>query len=300
MGAITSNFADLMNPIFSKIFVDALAMGEKPPVMESVFNILTSTHHYEKTSEMGGFGLVPDKDESAAVSYDDFYQGLDKTYTHTTKAMAYRLSEEWVEDELYGMMSKMPKALGKSVRATIETDAANVLNYAETAGYTGKDSKTLLATDHPVGVSGLTQKNRLTTAANLSATSWEQTQIDIKDTTDSRGILLNLKPKKLIYPNELNWTVRKLFGSAKEPGSANNDINPAADDKIQFIEWSYLTDPDAWFVLCEGHMLNWYWRKKPKHERGNDFDTGDAKFKVTFRKSHGWDTPWGVFGSMGG
>jgi hypothetical protein len=300
MTASSANFADLINPIFNKIFIDALAFGEKPPIMESVFNVQNmGKRAYVDDSYVTGMGLIPEKDKGSAVSYDDIYQGLDKRYTAKTMSMGYRVEKELYEDELYGIIQQMPAALGRSWRATVETDGANVLNRAETSGYTGSDGKTLLATDHTL-MTGGTQKNRLTTAADLSATSWEQALIDLKDTTDDRGILLDLKPAALVYPNELDFTRKKLFGSSLDPDSGNNAINPVSDSKIKFVEWSYLTDPDAWFILCEGHMVKWYWRIKPEHYQGNDFDTDDAKFKVRGRYAYGWTVPWGFFGSMGG
>lgn len=293
-----SSFSDLLAPGFRKIFVDALNFGEKPPVCSRVYNMNTSKRQYEDDSYVTGFGLVPDKNEGAAVTYDDFYQGFDKRYTHTTRSMAYRVTKEMYEDELYGIMAKMPKALGRSMRATVETDAANTLNRAETAAYTGADGSVLLATGHAL-VSGGTQSNRLTTNADLSATSYEAAMIQLKDTTDDRGILLDLMPRKLVYPNELAWTVRKLFGSDKDPDSANNAVNPANDERLDFVEWSYLTDSDAWFILADNHELNWFWRVQPDHFQGNDFDTDDAKFKVRARWSNGWTVPWGIFGSTG-
>ncbi len=299
MTAHTSNFADALAPGFRQIFMDALAFGEKPPVVDSVFNMLTSKRAYEDDSYVTGFGLMPKKTEGAPSSYDDFYEGLDTRYTHDTYSLAYRVTKEWVEDELYGLMQKLPKACGRSVRATIETDGANVFNNGFSSSYTGgPDSLALFHVSH-LFVTGGTQKNKLTTDADLSATSYEQATIDLKDTTDDRGILLDLKPKKIIYPNELAWTVRTLFGSAQDPDSANNAINPARDERLEFIEWSYLTDADAWFLACEDNELNWFWRVKPDHYKGNDFDTDDAKFKVRARWKRGWSSAWGMFGSAG-
>ena len=296
-----SNFADELAPGFRQIFIDALKFGEKPPVMNKVYNTPeTPNTQYIDDSYQTGFGLVPTKDEGSSSSYDTIYQAFDKRYTHDTYSLAYRVTKEMHEDSRYGLMKKLPKALGRSMRATVETDGANMLNNGFVTTYdTGGDGKELFATDHPL-VSGGTQKNELSTSADLSATSYEQATIDLKDTTDDRGILLDLTPKKLVYPNELAWTVRKLFGSTLDPESANNAINPANDERMEFVEWSYLTDPDAWFITCDEHELNWFWRVMPDHYKGNDFDTDDAKFKVRARWKRGWTVPWGAFGSPGG
>ena len=293
-------FADALAPGFRQIFMDALKFGEKPPVNNKIYNFpKTPATQYIDDSYVTGFGLVPTKSEGAATTYDDFYEGLDTRYTHDTYSLGYRVTKEWVEDERYGLMAKLPKAFGKSMRATIETDGANAFNNGFSSSYTGgPDNLALFSASH-VFVTGGVQKNKLSTDADLSATSYEQAMIDLKDSTDDRGILLDLKPKKLVYPNELAWKVRILFGSTMDPDSGNNAVNPASDERLEFIEWSYLTDADAWFILCDEHELNWFWRVMPDHYQGNDFDTDDAKFKVRARWKRGWSSPWGLFASAG-
>lgn len=292
-------FADALAPGFRQIFMDALKFGELPPVINRVYNMPTAPKAaYVDDSYVTGFGLVPSKAEGEGSTYDDVIQGLDKRYTFDTYSLAYRVTKEMMEDERYGLMAKMPKALGRSMRATVETDGANMFNRGFSSSYTGADGKELFATDHPL-VGGGTQKNELTTAADLSATSYEQALIDIGDTTDDRGILLNLTPKKLVIPNELDWTAQKLFNSTQDPDSAENAINPANNSKLETIVWNYLTDPDAWFILCDEHELNWFWRIQPEHYQGDDFDTDDAKFKVRGRWKRGWTVPWGAFASPG-
>jgi len=296
-----TNFADELAPGFRQIFMDALKFGEKPGVIGRVYNMpKTPAQAYVDDSYMTGFGLASTKDEGASSAYDDIYQGLDTRYTFDTYSLAYRVTKEMMEDSLYGLMQKLPKAAGRSMRATVETDGANMFNNGTSGSYVmdGGDGLALFSTSHTL-VSGGTQKNRLTTAADLSPTSYEQACIDIKDTTDDRGILMDLKPKKLLYPNELAWTVRKVFGSEKDPESANNAINPANDDRLEFVEWSYLTDADEWFIICDEHELNWFWRVMPDHYQGNDFDTDDAKFKSRARWKRGWSSPWGVFSGVG-
>lgn len=296
----TSNFADALAPGFQQIFVDTLAFGERPPVLEKVFTVKVPANvAYVKDSYVTGFGFLQDKDIGTASTYDDIYQGLDVTYTFNTRSLAYRIVKEWIEDERYGLMEKLPKALAKSTRASVETDASNIFNNGFVTTYdTGGDGKELFATDHPY-VTGGTWRNELENAADLTATSWEQANIDLKDTLDDRGLPLNLRPRAILFPNELNYTVQKLFGSEKDPASAMNAINPMSNEKIQQIEWSYLTDEDAWFIICDAHELYWYWRLRPEHYQGNDFDTDDAKFKVRCRWDRGWSHPAGLFGSPG-
>lgn len=293
-----SGFADSLAPGFRQIFMDALKFGEKPSILDRVYNVITApARQYVDDASITGFGLLSTKTEGEASTYDDIYQGYDYRYTFDTYSLAYRITKEMVEDELYGMMRKLPRSLSRSTNATIEIDAANMFNNGTSGSYTmsgGNDGLALYTATHTL-VTGGTQKNTLSTAADLSPTSWEQAMIDIKDTTDDRGIPMNLKPMKLVYPNELAYTVRKLFGSSQDPLSGNNAVNPLNDEKMEFIEWNYLTDADQCYIMCDEHECNWMWRVKPDHYQGNDFDTDDAKFKVRTRWKRGWSSPWGTF-----
>ncbi len=295
MTMMRSAFGDLLAPGFREIFFNKF--NEYPSGIEQIFNMNGSEQESEKDSYVSGFGLVPKKTEGASVTYDDVVQGIDTTYKHDTWSMAYRITLEMWEDDLYSKMKKMPDALGRSMRITIETDGANVFNRAQTSGYEGSDGLVLLSTAHLLAGGG-TQKNRLTNAADLAMSSLEQAKIDIAETTDDRGLTLHLMPRKLLIPVELEWTANQILNSSSMPGNANNDINPAKGMLTPVVN-NFLTDSDAWFILCDDHELNWFWRKKPDHYQGNDFDTDDAKFKVSARWSRGWSIPWGIFGTMG-
>ena len=58
--------------------------------------------------------MNPQKDEGAGIVYDDPVSGPTKRYTHLTYGMGFRVTREMWEDDLYGKMKKMPKALGRS------------------------------------------------------------------------------------------------------------------------------------------------------------------------------------------
>ena len=289
------SFGDLLAPGFREIFMNKFNLY--PSGIEQIFNMNTSSRQYEDDSYVAGFGLLAAKTEGGSSTYDDPIQGYDKRYTHTTYSLAYRVTKEMWEDDLYGTMAKLPAALARSTTVTIETDGANVLNNCESGSYLGGDGKALLSTTHPL-VGGGTQKNRLTTGASLNATSLEQAYIDIGETTDDRGLLLHLRPRKMLIPIELDWESQELLRTPKDPDSANNAINPAMGF-VEPIVNHFMTDADMWIILCDEHELNWFWRVRPDHMQDNDFDTDDAKFKVRTRWSRGWSIPWGVFGSSG-
>lgn len=295
MTAVRPNFGDLLAPGFRDIFVET--SKQYPEMYTQLFNVKNSTRQYEEDSSISGFGTVPEKDEGVGIVYDDPIQGFNVRYTHRTHGLGFRVTREMWEDDQYGAMKKMPAALGRSMRITIETDAANVYNRGFNSSYAGGDGKELLATDHPL-TGGGTGRNELSAAADLSETSLEQAMIDIAAITDDRGLLIAKRPVKLVVGPAFAWTAQRLLQSTLAPGSANNAVNPA-NGLMPYIVNPYLTDPDAWFIILDDSELNWFWRRRPDLEQGNDFDTEDAKFKVTARWSRGWSDWRSVFGSPG-
>ncbi len=291
MVAQRANHGDLLAPGFREIYFQRF--NSYPDEYTQFFNILGSVRQYEEDSTLAGFGTVPEKDEGSDITYDDPQQGFDVRYTHTTFALGFRVTREMWEDDLYGKMNKMPSALGRSMRIAIENDGANVLNRAFDSNFTGGDGIELSSLVHP-NTDGSTQKNELSTPADLSETAIEQAIIDIAATTDDRSLEINLMPRKLIVHPSDQFRAKQLMNSALVPDSGNNAVNTLQG--ILDIQVShYVTDTDAWFIQCDNHSLNFFFRRRPDFEPGNDFDTEDAKFKATARWSKGW-TDWrGMF-----
>ena len=293
-----AEFNDAMSPSFNEIFNTSLTQSAYPEEYMQIFNMKESTHQYEKGSYVSGFSAIPEKAEGAPSTYDIILEGLDKTYTHKTYSLAYRISQEMIEDERYGIIGELPEALGRSMKNTLNIDGTNILNNGFSSSYLdGADGIELFSSVHPL-LDGSTQRNELSSTADLTYTSLKQALIDIGDTTDDRGNLLQLMPKKLIVSSEGDWDAQQLLKTQSGFGTAHGDVNPAAG-VLELVVNHYLTDPDAWFIQCEGHKVNWYWRIKPSHGNGNDFDTDDSKFKTRARWSRGWDYPFGYFGVEG-
>jgi len=291
-----TNFSDSMAEGFRAIFLSEY--DQVPTQYPQLFNMLTSRKQYEDDSYVAGFGTIPKKTEGSTITADAAIQGFDERYTHDTYALQYEITEEMIEDELYGLISQFPAELAVSMRITREQSGANIYNNGfDSSVQTGGDGKELFATDHPL-VGGGTQKNELTSAADLEIDSLEQALIDIRATTDDRGKLINLRPRTLIVPPELERKALEIMGSSLDPESANNTIN-VYKGRLNVVVNDFLTDTDAWFILCDRHKVIWFDRIMPDHETGNDFNTGNMKHKVRSRWSNGWSLPWGAFGTPG-
>lgn len=271
-----------------------------PEYWRQVFEVDTSTKSYEEDVELTGFGLMPVKPEGDAVSYDSETQGYVKRYTNVTYGMGYIVTQEALEDDQYTQVSKRrASALAFSATTTKETVHANVLNRWFSSSYTGGDGVAGGSTAHPT-LSG-NQSNILATAADLSEASLEDICVQIMNATNSRGLHIALKPKKLVVPPAVYFDARRILESELQNDTAQNAKNIVGtlfDGGI--VTWSFLTDTDAWFVLtdCPRGLMHMK-RREGKFEQDNDFDTSNAKAKWTERYVAG-HTDWrGVYSSAG-
>jgi len=266
-----------------------------------IFDTENSDRAFEEEVMLSGFANAPIKAEGTGVTFDNAQETFTARYTHETLALAFAITEEAIEDNLYDRLaSRYTKALARSMANTKQVKAANVLNNAfGTAN--GGDGKELCATDHPI-VTG-TEQNELTTAADLNETSLEQALIDIAALTDERGLKIAAKGMKLILPSALQFTAERLMKSTQRVGTADNDINAVVSMGMipqGYAVNHYLTDTDAWFIKTDvPNGLKHFVRAPLKTAMEGDFTTGNVRYKARERYSFGFSDWRGIFGSPG-
>ena len=267
-----------------------------------IFDSENSDRAFEEEVMLGGFGNAEVKPEGSGVTYEAAQETFTARYTHETIALAFSLTEEAVEDNLYDKIStRYTKALARSMANTKQIKAANVLNRAFNSSFLGGDDKELCATDHPT-LSG-TQKNELSTAADLNETSLEQMLIDIADMKDERGMKIALRGMKMIIPVNLQFTAERLMKSAGRQGTADNDINAVRSMGMVpqgYVVNNFLTDTDAFFIKTDApNGLKMFTRAPIRTAMEGDFDTGNVRYKARERYSFGFSDWRGIFGSPG-
>jgi hypothetical protein len=271
---------------------------------EEIFSTETSDRAFEEEVMLTGFGSAPVKTEGAGLAYDTALESFTARYTHETIAMAFALTEEAVEDNLYDRLSaRYTKALARSMANTKQVKGASVLNNGFTGGqYAGGDGVALMATNHPTAL-GPNFANRPLVAADLNETSLEQGIIDIAAFTDERGLKVALTARKMIVPKELQFTAERLMKSTLRTGTADNDINAIKSMGLipeGYAVNHYLTDVDAWFLITDApNGLKMFNRSPIKTAFEGDFDTGNVRYKARERYSFGWSDPRGIYGSPG-
>ena len=270
-----------------------------------IFATESSDRAFEEEVMLTGFGAAPTKSEGAGVSYDSAQESFTARYQHETIAMAFALTEEAIEDNLYDRLSaRYTKALARSMSHTKQVKAASVLNNAfNTSGsYNGGDGVSLCNAAHPTAL-GAAFSNTPSVAADLNETSLEQAIIDIAAFTDERGLKVAVQARKMIIPKELQFTAERLMKTTLRTGTADNDTN--AIRSMGMVPEGYkvnhfLTDSDAWFLLTDApNGLKMFNRSPVKTAFEGDFDTGNVRYKARECYSFGWSDPRGIYGSAG-
>ena len=268
-----------------------------------IFDHESSDRAFEEEVMLSGFGTADVKPEGSGVQYDDAQETYTARYTHETVALAFALTEEAIEDNLYDRISsRYTKALARSMATSKQVKGANVLiNAFAASGYNGGDGESLCGSAHPT-LNG-NQSNIPTTAADLSETSLEQALIDIAGYQDERGLKIAAQGQKMIIPKELQFTAERIMKSQGRVGTADNDINAIKAMGMVpqgYTVNHYLTDTDAWFIKTDvPNGMKHFVRAPLKTAMEGDFDTGNVRYKARERYSFGWSDWRGIYGNQG-
>ena len=268
-----------------------------------IYDTESSERAFEEEVMLSGFGAAPVKSEGSAVSFDDAQEAYTARYTMETIALAFSITEEAIEDNLYDRLaSRYTKALARSMANTKQVKGAATLNNAFDSSFVGGDGLELCSTAH-VLVNGSTFRNEPSTAADLNETSLENGLIDIAAYVDERGLKVSVRGQKMVIPPALQFVADRLLESTLRTGTADNDIN--ATRNMGMLPQGYtvnhfLTDTDAWFIRTDAPRGFIHFERLPMSTKmEGDFDTGNVRFKARERYSFGYSDPRCVYGSPG-
>jgi hypothetical protein len=266
-----------------------------------IYTTESSDRAFEEEVMLSGFAQAQTKAEGSGVVFDNAQETFTARYTHETVALAFAITEEAIEDNLYDRLaSRYTKALARSMANTKQVKAVQpLINGFGT--FTSGDGSALFATNHPT-VSG-TVSNTLTVAADLNETSLEQSLIDIAAMTDERGLKIAARGVKMIIPSELQFTAERLMKTQGRVGTADNDINAIASMGMVpqgYRVNNFLTDPDAFYIITDvPNGMKYFDRAAIKTAMEGDFDTGNVRYKARERYSFGVSDYRGIFASPG-
>ena len=237
-----------------------------------LYEIESSDRAFEEEVLFTGFGAAPTKGEGAAVVYDDASESYTSRYTNETVALAFAVTEEAMEDNLYDTFAKLrAKGLARAMASTKQQKAADLYNNGFTTNQ--GDGVPMFSAAHPVTGTGTV--TNITTAAAIAEGTIEAAIIQIQKTTDDRGTT----------------------------GGANNDINAIRHLGVLpdgFYVNRRFTDVNAWFIKTDVPNGTKMFNRTPLQTKMEpDFDTGNLRFKARERYSFGVSDWRGWFGNQG-
>lgn len=263
-----------------------------PEVWSEFFDRVDGSLATERLIEATGFGLARTKTEGAPITYDTDAEGYATLATPYVVGLGYQVTEEELEDGLYTEVS-MPRSesLAFSERTTIEMIHAGVFinGFTNSAQYLFGDGQPMFSASHPT--KNGTQSNLAAVAANFSEAALESMIKQIYLAQNSRGLLINLRPRMVQVSAADMFNTTRVLESQLRSSTANNDIN--AIKQMGLIPEGVKVNPflgtlstGSWFMhtsVQKNKGLVSIWRRNPSLEKDSDFDTANAKAKTTAR-----------------
>ena len=269
-----------------------------------IYTTESSDRAFEEEVMLSGFANADVKAEGQGIAYDDAQETYTARYTMETIALAFAITEEAIEDNLYDRLaSRYTKALARSMSNAKQVKAVEPLinGLPSTATFNSGDGVALFSTAHPT-IAG-TFQNTLTTQADLNETSLEQALIDIAGMTDERGLRVAARAVKMIVPSENQFNADRLMKSQGRTGTADNDINAIVSMGMVpqgYRVNNFLTDADSWYLITDVPNGMKYFERTPiKTAMEGDFDTGNVRYKARERYRFGVSDYRGIFGVQG-
>ena len=288
--------------------VFGMEYGEVNNELEPLYEIENSDRAFEEEVLFTSFGSAPTKGEGAAVTYDDAQESYTARYTAETVALAFAVTEEAMEDNLYDTFAKLrAKGLARAMANTKQVKAANVFNngFSDTIG----DGAAFFSTAHPTVGDG--NQSNLIAASDLAESTLETALTNVQKIKDDRGILIGASAVSLHIPVD-SWAIADRILSS--PGNTQASGGQAANPNINAInavrhlgmlpEGYHInrrfTDTTSWFVKTDvPNGTKMFVRSPLQTKMEPDFDTGNLRFKARERYSFGVSDWRGWAGSQG-
>ena len=269
-----------------------------------IYTTESSDRAFEEEVMLSGFANASVKPEGSGVAFDNAQETFTARYTHETVALAFAITEEAIEDNLYDRLaSRYTKALARSMANTkqVKSVVPLIQGLPTNNNFNSGDGVSLFNTSHPT-IAG-TVANTLAVQADLNETSLEQSLIDIAAMTDERGLKIAARGVKMIVPSENQFNAERLMKSQGRTGTADNDINAIASMGMVpqgYRVNNFLTDPDAFYIITDvPNGMKYFDRASIKTAMEGDFDTGNVRYKARERYSFGVSDYRGIFGVEG-
>lgn len=306
--ALRSLYTDLFGssqlPVLEFLFRSELE--RHPSRRSALFNMRNTDRDIYQYSELHDLDLMSEVPEGSEFTFKRPKQGSNKTLTIKKFGLGFSISDEMVSDGRFDVIGDMVRKLGKSARESQEIQAMNILNNGF-GSETTADGQPVFDQAH-ILPSGLTFRNELSSAADLTVTSLDTALVDYETQfIGDSNIIYNIKPKiLLVHPSEKR-NAMEIVKSAQKANTADNNINPFLEDGLMVMSSPHLTDTDAWFIMSEPSSLDQNGLviavREPIVTKAAGPDVGFSSdsifYKARYREQIAALNPYGLFGSPG-
>ena len=288
-----------IEPVKRKHFGLGLKKGKRH--FEKIFRVSQGTEPVRHAIEWAGTGQLVQKTENGNVTPLTIRQGTNKTWLYTVYAGSVTVSFELARDNKVRELGRVYETMGRSVACTPDYLAAQFLGRAFNSSYPATaDGKELCATDHLiVGTAASTGSNELASPQALSETTLEDVYTQMLTMSASDGMIVDIKPEKLVVPAALANKAKKLTRTGKQLGSANNDPKVVGDD-LELVVFPHLDahSTTRFFVMTDWDLGGLFWEWDIKADTLTDQNINQlSKTSMTFfRARHGADDWRHIFG----
>lgn len=296
MPATRGAFAQLLAPgLYELIYED---LEQLPEEFSKLFNVHPTDRAYVEEQLIAGLGTVPTKPEGEPIKMDQPIQGGTLRYTPIGYGLGFQVTREMWDDDKYGIMQKVSQDFSESIKQTLESGAAGVMNTSFTT-QTTIDGVSMINTAHPL-LGGGTYSNQVATNVAFSISGLQEATLLFENMVNERGIRKRMVPQRVLFPVNLQWKAGEILHSQYKPYTGTNEVN-VMQGTFEPETNHYLTSTTAWWIMSarERTSLKFYWRVQPQYDNQDDFYTKGANFSVYFRFVPGVTYWHGIAGSPG-
>ncbi len=306
--AMRSLYTDLFGssqlPVLEFLFRSELE--RHPSRRDALFNMRSTDRDIYQYSELHDIDLMSEVPEGSEFTFKRPKQGSNKTLTIKKFGLGFSVSEEMVSDGKFDVIADMVRKLGKSARESQEIQAMNIMNNGF-GSETTADGQPVFDAAHPLP-SGLSFRNELSVAADLSVTSLDTALVDYETQfIGDSNIIYNIKPRiLLVHPSEKR-NAQEIVKSSLKANTADNNLNAFLEDNLMVMSSPHLTDTDAWFLMSEPSSLDENGlviaQREPIVTKAAGPDVGFSSdsifYKARYREQIAALHPYGLYGSPG-
>lgn len=268
--------------------IDTYITKRAQSMWRDLVTVKTSRKKKEEDVIRSGLGLPAIKGEGAPVTYDTQISGAKQTWIHDVWALAVRITEEAIDDNLYelngggdgGELKEIFHDLGEAMAENMEVLHARFFNSGTATTYhTTRDDAALFSTTH-ARLDGSSYSN-YSTNADLTYDVFWSVLVAAENQQNHQQYRIKKKVKNLWVPPQLEKQAREVIFSPDRPDTANRAISAYAQSgrKIKIKVWPHMTDADMWVLHMDGRGICHFMRRKNRFARERDFQTGDMMVK---------------------